>query len=161
MFWVSKVEDLLNRCNENIRKYRYKLIWWSFWNNFEGIQEGISFDGFEKEDFEKFIEICDNRLDRSKTFLSDIAVVFGFDLVALTFVLDKAMERAKLTIPIGTEVINLLPYSGLIIATVLFVFLAILFAFLVHYRSHTHAWTAFKEKAILTKPEKGIGRKGQ
>ncbi len=90
---ASKVEELLEECNKKISESKYKLAYWSFSNNFEGIQSEISFNGFEKEDFCKFLKICDNRLERAKTFLNDIAVVLGFDFIALSIIATIAKEH--------------------------------------------------------------------
>ncbi len=154
MFWVSKVEEILKNCNEKIKSNHINLAIWSFWNNFEGIQKGISFD-FEKGDVDKFIEICDNRLDRSKTFLSDIAIVFGFDLTALSII--------AVTVKFGApdpilSLLNNTEYGILFRLLVAFLILNLIFLLilLLHYRSHVHAWTALKEKAILIKPEKEL-----
>jgi hypothetical protein len=146
---VSKVEELLEKCNEEIKSNRINLLIWSFMNNFGGIQEGISFLVFQKEDFEKFIEICNNRLDRSKVLLSEIAVVLGFDVTALSIIATLARTKEYPTIWSLIKNSN----DSIFISLIIFLFGALIFLFitLAHYRSHTHAWTAFKEKAILRK----------
>ncbi|WAM22603.1 MAG: hypothetical protein OI715_00490 (plasmid) [Candidatus Methanoperedens sp.] len=143
---MSKVVDLLKCCNEKIKSNRIKLFFWSFWNNFEGIQEGIYFYGFDKEDFDKFIEICDNRLKRSKVFLNDIAVVLGFDFLALS-IIATVLSKSETDKNILSLLWSLL--TGNFLIEVLLIILIFLFGLLVHYRSQIHAWTAFKEKAIL------------
>lgn len=156
---MSKFDEVLEKCiddvdaHNNIKKF-ILLALWSFRNNFKEIQKGISFDSFEKEDFEKFIEICNNRLDRSKVFLHEIAIVLGFDLTALTFVITKAMDQTKLIVFIGAWNIDITPNLGFGLAAILFIILGILFILLGNYRSQIHAWTAFKEKALMEYTEK-------
>ncbi len=150
----SKVEKLLEKCNEKIKFNRINLVIWSFWNNFEGIQKGVSFDGFENEDFDKFVEICDNRLERSKVLLNEIAVVLGFDFSALAIIATIANIKEY------TTIWSLIKNSNdpIFIFLILFLIVALIFllGLLLHYRTQVHAWTIFKEKAILMKqPENG------
>ena len=141
----SKIEDILEKCTEKTKPdiHNYiNLAWWSFLNNFKDIKKDISFDEIDDSELMQFIKICDNRLDRSKTFLNDIAVVFGFDLLALSIIVNVVIGGNKTTPP--------LHYFIVIMGTaLLFVILIILLLLLGHYRSDIHAWTAFKEKALI------------
>lgn len=110
-------------------------------NDFKELQD-ISFDELDSDaEFKQFIKICDNRLERAKTFLNDIAIVFGLDLAALSIV-------ATIGTP-GNTLHLLLSFSGIITVVSLFAILIILSILLAHYRSQVHAWTAFKEKALM------------
>lgn len=143
---VSKVEEILAKCNGKIECNRFKLVIWSFMNDFKELQK-VSFGEVDDDELNHFVEICDNRLNRSQTFLNDIAVVLGFDLLALSIVATISDRENMLK--------WLLPFSGIVTVGSLFVILTFLFVLLVHYRSQVHAWTAFKEKAILMKQRKG------
>lgn len=140
----SNVEVLLKKCTEKTELHNcINLAWWSFGNNFEETKKGISFDKVGDSELEQFIKICDNRLARSKTFLDDVAVVFGFALLSLSIVVNMAG---------GT---TLLPYSIISIVTaLLFVILIILILLMIHYRSDIHAWTVFKEIALMKQSPK-------
>lgn len=148
---VSKVEELKNECLDRLNSTSpIKLAWWSFRNNFNELQTGFPSIELNDKDVEDFITICDNRLDRAKTFLSEIAVVLGFNFAALTIVAALVKIETK-----RDPIISLLldegygiPFRSLI--AFLIVTLFFLLILLGHYRSHVHAWTAFKEKAILS-----------
>lgn len=134
---VSNVEKLRDKCIEKLKNTsRLKLVWWSFRNNFNELQTGFPSLELTDKEVEDFIAVCDNRLDRAKTFLKEIAAVLGFDLVALTIVATIVKIEPK-EYPIST-------FIGFLIVSLFF-----LFILLGHYRSHIHAWTAFKEKALV------------
>ena len=145
---VLRIEEFLEKCNKKIGEYKYELAWWSFSNNFERIKFGISFDEFEEKDFSKFIKICDNRLERAKTFLNDIAVVLGFDFIALSIIATIAKEHET----IWSLIIN--PDYLILTFLIVFLFAILIFLFVLmfHYRSQVHAWTAFKEMALIKCP---------
>lgn len=146
----SKVKKLVDECTKKIDLYNYKnIVKWSFIDDFKKLQDIPLFDEVNNAELKQFIEICDNRLDRAKTFLNDIAVVLGFDLLSLSIVVPIAIEGFKLCVIEGNKTFNLLPYSGIVIGAILLVILIILFLLLAYYRSQIHAWTAFKEEAIL------------
>lgn len=132
-----------------------------FYDNFEDILKLISDDfniiGLNDVELKQFIEICDNRLERSKAFLNEIAVLLGFDFVALSIFISIVDFEGKDGDPL---IAILLDSSFGILFRVFVIFLILviipLFILLGHYRSQIHAWTAFKEKAILMKqPENG------
>lgn len=136
---VSKVEEILAKCNGKIECNRFNLVIWSFMNDFKELQN-ISFDEVNKRELNYFIKICDNRLDRAKIFLNDIAVVLGFGILTLSIIA---------TINTGNTVMIYSPFDRDQIVYILFLILIFLFVLLLHYRSQVHAWTAFKEMAIL------------
>ena len=148
---VSNVKRILEICNEKTAHNSWKLVYWSFTDNFEKLQD-ISFsDEITDNELEQFVKICDNRLDRAKTFLNDIAIVLGFIIASFSIVLTLAIVGDKLPFLVPDLSINLFVPS-------LFIVLIGLLAFLAYYRAQVHAWTAFKEKAILTEGRPSIGQ---
>lgn len=149
---MSKIEKLMEECTQKTNHNFWNLVKWSFMDNYKELQNISLFSEVAKNDLEQFIRICDNRLDRAKTFLNDIAVVLGFDFVALSIIANMAKEQT-----IWSLIVN--PDDPILTILIVFLFaiLIILFVLMLQYRSQVHAWTAFKEKAILTKlPEKDI-----
>ena len=146
---MSKVDNLLEECNKKISIFNYfgiynyiKLFGLSLTNNFKKIQDGI-FDDFNNsklDEFEliQFIEICENRINRSKILLNEVASLLGFDLVALSIIITLDEINPK----------NPITHFSLIIGLAFLIIVSLLVA---HYRSQVHAWIAFKEKAILMK----------
>lgn len=147
----SKVEKLPGNCNNKIKEHKYELVWWSFINNFEETQKLISDDfnniELDNSELEQFIKLCDNRLDRSKVFLHEIAVVLGFDFAALTIIATIAKTNDTRTIWSLIESSN----DPIFVSLILFLIGALIFLFILlgHYRTQIHAWTAFKEKALM------------
>lgn len=139
---VSSVKDLTKICNGKIRDDRFKFIKGSFTNNFEETKKDISFGEVAGYDFEQFIQICDNRLAQSKIFLDDAAVVFGFALLSLSIFTNMAGEAASLS---NSIVIIIIAFFGVI--------LIFLISLMAHYRSDIHAWTVFKEIALIKEAE--------
>ena len=140
----ANAEELLKICEKQIET-RWKIIKflklakYSFTGNFKAIKENIQFDTLDKSEIEKFICTCENRRERAKILLNEIAPLIGFVVAATTVIALFAHEMVSLPI-----------YAGLLI----FLFLSLIFLFimLAHYRIQVHAWTAFKEEAILQKP---------
>ena len=147
---MSKVDNLLEECNKQISIFNYfgiytyiKLFVLSLTNNFKKIQDGI-FDDFNNSKLDEyeliqFIEICENRLDRLKVHLNEVASLFGFDLIAISIIVTLV------------EIDTKDPVRSLIILGIFVIILLILLFLVGYYRSQIHAWTAFKEKAILMK----------
>ena len=133
---------LLEKCVEVSTRNYLHLVKLSFLGNFKELQDIPLFNEANNGELVLFIEICDNRLDWAKTFLNDIAVVFGFDLVALSIILIVDKDNIPFLVP---------DFSIIIIAAGLMLLLFALLALLAHYRSQVHVWTAFKEKALLKK----------
>ena len=134
---MSNVKYLTETCDQKIKCDRIKFILRSFANNFEKTKKDISFGEVADNDFKQFIQICDNRLAQSKIFLDDAAVVFGFALLSLSIFINMAGATS-------------LPYSIVIIIIAFFgVILIFLISLMAHYRSDIHAWTVFKEIALI------------
>ena len=145
---VLNIEDFLEKCNEKIKSNRINLVFWSFTNNFEKLHnDEISFDDLNKKYLDIFIEICNNRLERSRAFLNDISVVLGFDFIALSIIATLAKK--------DETILSLIKKSDDLIFQFITIFLIailiFLFILLTHYRAQVHAWTVFKEKTILMK----------
>lgn len=141
----TKVKELVEECTIKTDMHNYwNLVKWNLTNNFKELQNIPVFDKFDKNEneLEQFIKICDNRLDRSKTFLNHMAVLLGFDLTALTILAVMSTEE-NLLYP------NMF-FRGYVTFAILFIILILLVASLPYYRSDIHAWTAFKEKALMT-----------
>lgn len=150
---VSNVKDLTETCNRKIRRNPIKFAMWSFTNNFEDIWDISSDDvnniGSNDNELKQFISICDNRLERSKAFSSEIAVVLGFNFVGLS-IIASIVEIGE-----GDPLLSILLNSDYgILFRLLVIFLIViiipLFILFAHYRTQIHAWTAFKE-ITLTK----------
>lgn len=136
----TNLEKLLKKCNGKIECNRFNLFIWSFMNDFKELQN-ISFGGIDDYELKQFVKICDNRLDRAKIFIKDIAVVLGFDFVALSIIATATED----------SIFRLLFKYPIYYIFIIFVFAVLIFLFslLVHYRSQIHAWTAFKEIALM------------
>jgi len=137
----ANAEKLLKICEKQIET-RWKIVkflkltGYSFTGNFKAVKENIQFDTLNENEAEKFINACENRRERAKILLNEIAPLIGFDVVAMTVIASFAHEM------VSTPV-----YVGLLI--LLFICLIFLFIMLAHYRTQVHAWTTFKEEAIL------------
>jgi hypothetical protein len=151
------VKELVKECEGKLKvgdtpiiKF-LRLTWYSFRGDFERIRGDISFNELGKSEIERFIKVCDNRINRAGILLNEIATVLGFDLTALSIiavissgVLEKSDDPVLSVIVEGQ-------YSIQFRILVIFLFVALIFliTLLGHYRTHVHAWTAFKEEAIL------------
>ena len=142
MVELSNVEKLLEKCDEASTRNYLHLVNLSFLGRFKELRDIPLFNEGNNGELVRFIEICDNRLDRAKTFLNDIAVVFGFALVSLSIVLTIDKDKIPFLVP---------DFIIILIDASLVLLLIALLALLAHYRSQVHVWIAFKEKAILLK----------
>ena len=135
----SNVEVLLKKCTEKAGWFHdFNLAWRSFGNDFEKTKNDISFGGADNVELVQIIKICDNRLARSKTFLNDVAVVFGFVLLSLSIFINMAGEAASLS---NSIVIIVVAFFGVILIFLIFL--------LIRYRSDIHKWTVLKEIALM------------
>ena len=149
----ANAEKLLKICEKQIET-RWKVVkfltltWYSFIGNFKAIKENIQFDTLDKSEIKKFIYACENRRVRAKT---KIARLIGFDVIAMTVV---ATIIHKPNTGSGYELLKGILFTSLYghLLIILFMGFIFLFILLAHYRTHVHAWTAFKEEAILQKP---------
>ena len=148
-----ETKKLVEGCEERLKVRRngefIRLAWYSFLGKFgpirEGIREDMAFD--DPAEVKRFIEVCDNRINRAKILINEIAMVLGFDLTALSIVAVLLSGRNGE----GDNLIKVIFEDWSIVFLVMFLFLSLIFLFtlLAHYRTHIHVWTAFKEGAIL------------
>lgn len=144
-------EKLLTRCEQRFGCDYLKLIFYSFSGNFESVSKYVPFDDLDRDEVEKFIAVCENRRERAKILMNEIAPVIGFDVIAMTVV---ATIIPKPNAGSGYELLKEILFTPLYghLLVILFMGFIFLFAMLAHYRTQVHAWTAFKEDAILQKP---------
>ncbi|VVB89410.1 Uncharacterised protein [uncultured archaeon] len=152
-----KVDELVNECEVMLRvgwnPYKYiKLAWCSFSGDFDYFKEVIA-NNIGDIDIKKFIEICDNRIERAEAFLQDVGTVLGFFITSFTIVLVvTTMERNKPIVdPILNSITSKYEYFFPVLVASLLTGVILLSLLLGHYRIHIHAWRAFKEGAILNK----------
>ena len=156
-----KADELVKKCEEelkvgwNLWKF-IKLAWYSFRGDFEKIKGNIQFK-LEEEELDRFIEVCDNRIERAKTMLNETAVMLGFVITGIAIILSFSSEVLKQVPEQDRAVgpIRALLFAGDVFFQIFVVFLIVclilLLILLGHYRIHIHAWTAFKEGAVLNK----------
>lgn len=171
-----KVKELVKECEEKLKvgdtpiiKF-LRLTWYSFRGDFEKIRGHISFNEFEESEIKQFIEVCDNRINRAGTFLNEVAMVLGFVLTALSIIAvlvsgtlknkSGAVNQSGSIDPIRAILFECSqPFKILVIF--LFACSILLLILLAHYRTHVHAWTAFKEEAILNEKWKSGSKNSQ
>lgn len=131
------VKELVKECENNAgwRTYGH-----SFTNNFKHYTNILVLKEINNEEIGKFINICDNRIKHAKTLLKDVAMVQGFAVASASIILSLVAKDEKSIDPIFQFFVG-----------VLLVGIIILFVLLIRYRASVHAWTAFKEGAILNK----------
>ncbi|MBU4372931.1 MAG: hypothetical protein KJ714_00525 [Euryarchaeota archaeon] len=81
---VKECEKMLN-VGWNPIKY-IRLARYSFRGDFNYFKK-IILDNVEETEKKKFIDICDNRIERAKAFLQDVGTVIGFFIISLSIVL--------------------------------------------------------------------------
>ena len=154
-----KAKELVKKCEGELKvgdtpiiKF-LRLAYYSFRGDFERIRGDISFNELEESEIKRFIEVCNNRIARARTFLNDVAMVLGFALTALSIIAILAsgtlVNKSGSVDPIRVILSGVysLPFTFLVVF--LFASSIFLLILLCHYRTHVHAWTAFKEEAIL------------
>lgn len=147
--------ELLIRCEREAGWQNYILYGHSFSGNFEYYRE-FTENKLNGEENEKFLELCNNRIERAKILLRDVAMVVGFVIVAISAIISlssKVIWQDKK--PIDPIIAILLTNEYGIPFRIFFALLivGVIFgvALLFHYRYNVHVWTAFKEGAILNK----------
>ena len=152
-----KAKELVEKCEEKLkvgwsmRKF-FRLAWYSFRSEFRAIREDITFNNLAEGEIKRFIQVCDNRVNRAGIFLNEIAMVLGFVLTALSIIaviysgrIGEEMQPVQSLLFTG-EYYSITFRMGV---TVLVFCLLFLLALLAHYRTQVHAWTVFNEEAIL------------
>ena len=132
---VSKIQALRGECLEILKSK----------NSLEKFQSDISFKEFNKAELKQFVELCDNRLELSKTFLNITIWIMGIIITALLI---------SFSISFGKDISNLEKSS---ISVVSLLFLALGLTGTILYRrhiSHIRGWASFKEMALMHCPDK-------
>jgi hypothetical protein len=147
---MSKVEDLLEKCDEKIHK-ELRTFYWTFVLDFKPVYHLImnDFDAqkLTKDELEQFIRICNNRLALFKEFLKDLSIVLSVDFIGLSII-------ATLIAGNGSNLVNILFFDVGDILISIFVWILIVTFIVLFYsmaicRRLTYLWTIFKEIAIL------------
>lgn len=83
--------------------------------------------------------------------MNEISPLIGFVVVAMTVVATFVPKSNNVS---GYELLKEILFAPLYGILLIFLFISFIFLFvmLAHYRVQVHAWTAFKEEAILQKP---------
>lgn len=132
---------------EDLDKY-IELAICSFKDDFKKVRSDISFEFETESERQDFIAACDNRIHRATTLLNEAAIMLGFVITSVSVIASFSLNR----IPEGGLVRPLLQEGDILFRVfvgALIVVLILLIFLLGHYRTCTHAWTAFKEGAIL------------
>lgn len=112
-------------------------------NNFDAYKKIIEDNKPEEEvEIDKFIKVCDVKIERAKILMSDVGTVLNASIavIATAIVLSGVIQE------------NYFKYSFLVSVFISIFIIALFFiALRAHYRFHIHAWTTFKEAAILSK----------
>ena len=149
------MDNLIKACEKKIHWINFH----SFTGNFEYYKDEKLVDKLikDKKGIDKFIEICNNKIECAKTFLQDVATILGFFSSSLVIVLTLSVLESGDKNHVDPFLDVIIQYGALfpVLVFSLIGCIVILFVLLIHYRANIHAWTAFKEMAILKKcPEK-------
>ncbi len=153
---MSQVEELVCECEKIIKLSDHNSIGWCFSNNFQKFQtERISplFGGMDlnTHEVDQFINICDCRIDISKFYLRDAALVLGFDFIALSIISTIAFSKGGIN---SLHILLMFNAGDLLLSAltwILLFLLIVLFVGMLFYRLHVFAWSGLKQKAILMK----------
>lgn len=143
-------EELLEKWEEEIDKWwiknKLKFFWYGFRGDFKTIRDTLNFEKRKpnEDEVEAFIGICDNRIDRLKSFSSDIIAVLIVLVAAVASILVVGEEY---------PLMSLLHQPGWIFKIIFLIFLLCLLA-LIRYRAQIYAWYAIKEGVLLMKKNK-------
>ena len=134
-------------------KNKMAFLKMGFTGEFEAIREVVRFKKPEPDDVDAVISLCDSRLDRLKSFSSDLMTFLSIALATFTFGLylsfDKYGIYADSIMPFFTWYFKW-EYIPLKIAIAILWFLTITCAFqFLRYRAQTNAWYAIKEGLLL------------
>ena len=164
-----KAKELVEECEKRLKVgwnvwTFVKLGCYGFLGEFGAIRrdigKDIAFD--DPNEVKRFIQVCDNGINRARIFLNEIAMVLGFALTSLSIVAVLLSGRLGVEANIISAAKNdpiiailfgeySLPFKFLVIF--LFASSIFLLILLCHYRTHVHAWTVFKEEAILNEKD--------
>ena len=150
-----KAEELLEKCEGEIKRIKRKFWCSSYSSEFKDIRKTF-FENIDEDEVDLFIDICNNRLDRAKTFLGHTATslsIFIASLIILASILMAAGIKEGFKY-ILLDVLKSLGWHSQILAVLLLILAAFLVLLVGHYRTETHAWYVFKEGVLLMKKKK-------
>jgi hypothetical protein len=94
-----KAKKLLEKWEEEIDKrwikHKVKFLWHGFWGDFKELREIVGFEEPRRNKIEAFIGICDNRIDRLKSFSRDLITVISVSAASLAIALSILFEGIK------------------------------------------------------------------
>lgn len=150
-----KAENLVRECENHLNGRFFYHAASTFVGRLDDMTKDIHFERLEdKSEKEKFIKVCEGRIERGHIFSSEIAMLLGFDITGIVVIIGSLLTRSE---GVKDPMLNLLLHGGdfgdtfRIFFALLILALFLLFIMLGHYRIEVHAWTAFKEKAILSR----------
>ena len=176
-----KAEKLLekweNEIDKRLIKHKLKFLWYGFWGDFKGLREVVEFEEPRRNKIEAFIGICDNRIDRLKSFSRDLITFISVSAASLAIALSILFEGIKTEgrggfyrwFPEQLDSIvqkrfNIVHWFvsepepdliGMKIIMIVLFILILLFALLVwRYRAQVNVWYAIKEGLLLMKKNK-------
>lgn len=150
-------KKLLEKCEQKIKWYDRKFIWDSYKSEFKEIRKKF-FENIDiaEDELKIFLDICDNRLDRAKSFLGhtamSLSIFIGSFVVIVAILIIPNIKSEE-----SFSLIDFMCHAGLTfqLSVYFLLFLALILVLLVgHYRAETHAWYVFKEGALLMKKKK-------
>lgn len=164
----TKVGELLVECEEKIKWYDWKFISYSYRSAFKEIRktffkiikdEDIELD---KEELKVFIEICDNRLDRAKSFLghttTSLSILIGSMVVLAAILISTGISAGFLEHPL-LDTLEQFGFTSWIFAALVLGITVFIVLLVGHYRAEVHAWYVIKEGVLLRKArEEGKGK---
>ena len=164
----TKVGKLLVECEEKIKWYDWKFISYSYRSAFKEIRKTF-FKIIKDEDIEldedelkAFIDICDNRLDRAKSFLAhtatSLSILIGSMVILASILISTGISTGSFEHPL-LDVLIRLGYASWIFAALVLGITVFLVLLVGHYRTEVHAWYVIKEGVLLRKArEEGKGK---
>ncbi len=161
------LKSLLEKCEEKIDKPLFNIdklvfLWFGVNGDFQYIRNRILGGNnkltLEDDEIKAFVRICDNRIERLRSFLSEVMGITGFLIVlfvGIATILATANKDFESLFRGWAELCNVLNLESLrLLAIIFFITLLTLSYFLVRYRAQLYAWYAIKEGTLLELQEK-------
>ena len=157
-----KAEKLLEKWEKEIDKrwieHKLKFLRHGFWGDFEKIRKIVEFEEPRRNKIEAFLGICDNRIDRLKSFSRDLVTFISVSAASFAITVSIIFgsgvienETEGKSFPLirwfFTPEVDWLAFK-ILMAVLLIV--TVLFTLLVwRYRAQANAWYAVKEGLLL------------
>ena len=149
--WVKKIDS--PKIENKAKFLRYGVE-----GDFERIRKTIiEFKNPPEDKIEAFLGICDNKIDRLKSFSGDIITVVGFLIgfsagIASTLVMSDVVGES---FPLLEKLSGFIGRTPLTVLAIIFlIFILSLSLLLLRYRAQIYAWYAVKEGVLLMKKNK-------